>query len=1027
MAINLSDNILSQTTAPGDAKYGPYTGANLSAALSAATTYLLPSYRYEGLTIGIIVNTDPIVEYWFYDGVANGNLVLKGGGYLTASALVPYLTTASASTTYYSLTNPSGYITASALVPYLTTASASTPFYNKGGSTYSFDTTTSIYRTGSLSIGTGSVNSNDRFVVSSSGGTVSLIVDEFGNVYNRGRGNVSTNTAFGASALSLNVGGYENTAIGVNALLSNTSGSFNTAIGQDSLRLSISGGSNTAIGDSVLYSNTTGDVNTAIGRDALYFNITGDSNIALGSNAGKYTSLISGATNSNNSIFIGSDTRPQLDNQTNQIVIGHGATGNGSNTINLGNDSIVATYLKGSVYIGTRGGGTVSLVVDEFGNVYNNGNGGIATNTAFGENALSLNTTGYQNTAIGVNALLNNTTGIYNTAIGAQALKLNTGSRNTAVGFESLSSNISGTYNTAVGFETLKRNISGTNTAVGGQALFGNKEGTANVAIGVQSLFSSINGSYNTAIGHNSLYSNTTGVILSNLFSSGTGYQDGTYDNVTLVYVTGSSFLTAPIVTIGISGGGVSFVNVLNPGTGFFDTTTIFTISSYGTYSVGSGFEIGMIGLSSGDYNTAIGHSSLYNNNSGSNNIAIGYQTLYANTQGTGNIAIGFQSLYFNTSGVYNTSLGISALRNNTTGDQNTAFGQETLYNNTIGNSNVAIGVYTLYNNNSGSNNIALGYYAAQYTSSGSGLTNSNNSIFIGSNTRASVANNTNEIVIGNSAIGNGSNSVTLGNDNIIKTILKGNVGIGLTGPSTKLHIFATQSGAFRLVDGTQGPGYVLTSDANGVARWATASTGSTGSVTNVTGLAPITVTSNTTTPVISVANASGTQSGVITIGNQTIAGAKTFTSAVSVGDTTTIVYSSINQNSIDIHNGNDTTIGWIRHESNGFTRFKGSVLTNFVVVDPIASTQINLPAKPAGVYTIAMLEDITSGTVTNVTGTFPISVATNTTTPVISVANASGTQSGVITIGTQTIAGAKTFTNDLSINSPLLSIRLYN
>jgi hypothetical protein len=45
--------------------------------------------------------------------------------YLTASALVPYLTTASASATYYSLTNPSGYITASALVPYLTIASAS--------------------------------------------------------------------------------------------------------------------------------------------------------------------------------------------------------------------------------------------------------------------------------------------------------------------------------------------------------------------------------------------------------------------------------------------------------------------------------------------------------------------------------------------------------------------------------------------------------------------------------------------------------------------------------------------------------------------------------------------------------------------------------------------------------------------------------------------------------------------------------------------------------------------------------------
>jgi hypothetical protein len=48
-----------------------------------------------------------------------------------------------------------------------------------------------------------------------------------------------------------------------------------------------------------------------------------------------------------------------------------------------------------------------------------------------------------------------------------------------------------------------------------------------------------------------------------------------------------------------------------------------------------------------------------------------------------------------------------------------------------------------------------------------------------------------------------------------------GNVGIGLTAPSTKLHIYATQSGAFRLEDGTQSyVGYVLTSDANGVGTW---------------------------------------------------------------------------------------------------------------------------------------------------------------------------------------------------------------
>jgi len=45
-------------------------------------------------------------------------------GYITSSALSPYLTSASAALTYYPLTNPSGYITSSALSPYLTSAAA---------------------------------------------------------------------------------------------------------------------------------------------------------------------------------------------------------------------------------------------------------------------------------------------------------------------------------------------------------------------------------------------------------------------------------------------------------------------------------------------------------------------------------------------------------------------------------------------------------------------------------------------------------------------------------------------------------------------------------------------------------------------------------------------------------------------------------------------------------------------------------------------------------------------------------------
>lgn len=67
-----------------------------------------------------------------------------------------------------------------------------------------------------------------------------------------------------------------------------------------------------------------------------------------------------------------------------------------------------------------------------------------------------------------------------------------------------------------------------------------------------------------------------------------------------------------------------------------------------------------------------------------------------------------------------------------------------------------------------------------------------------------------------------------------------GNIGIGTSSPSTKLHIYATQSGAFRLQDGTQQDNYILKSDSNGVASWVSLATvgiiGASGSIPKFTG-----------------------------------------------------------------------------------------------------------------------------------------------------------------------------------------------
>ncbi|WP_265426661.1 beta strand repeat-containing protein [Chryseobacterium sp. YIM B08800] len=59
------------------------------------------------------------------------------------------------------------------------------------------------------------------------------------------------------------------------------------------------------------------------------------------------------------------------------------------------------------------------------------------------------------------------------------------------------------------------------------------------------------------------------------------------------------------------------------------------------------------------------------------------------------------------------------------------------------------------------------------------------------------------------------------------KNYFGGNVGIGTTTPSTKLEINnGTTNGAIKIVDGTQGAGKVLTSDANGLATWQDSATG---------------------------------------------------------------------------------------------------------------------------------------------------------------------------------------------------------
>ena len=124
------------------------------------------------------------------------------------------------------------------------------------------------------------------------------------------------------------------------------------------------------------------------------------------------------------------------------------------------------------------------------------------------------------------------------------------------------------------------------------------------------------------------------------------------------------------------------------------------------------------------------------------------------------------------------------------TGTQNTAVGVNALIANSTGGFNSAIGTNSLAQNTSGSNNVGVGSQAGDRITGGSTINAiSNNSVYLGVESRANASNETNQIVIGYQATGIGSNSVVLGNDSITKTALKGNVGIGTTSPSSKLQV----------------------------------------------------------------------------------------------------------------------------------------------------------------------------------------------------------------------------------------------
>jgi hypothetical protein len=249
-----------------------------------------------------------------------------------------------------------------------------------------------------------------------------------------------------------------------------------------------------------------------------------------------------------------------------------------------------------------------------------------------------------------------------------------------------------------------------------------------------------------------------TTAIIGNFTQIATGSVTASVTPTQFTVVSGS--MTELVVTgTGVTLGGA--ITDTHRVTGSLDITGSTNITGPLTSSLDATINSIRIGRGGGNVatNVVIGNGAMPNANSTTNNTtAIGTNAL--------------QSM--GAAGTYNsnTALGASTLASNSTGFQNTAVGHNAFFRLT-----------------NGSNSIGIGVFAGSATNAAAFNTTPQNSIFIGNNTTSLGNNNSNQIVIGNSATGLGTNTVVLGNDSIVTTALKGDVGIGTTTLTSRLQV----------------------------------------------------------------------------------------------------------------------------------------------------------------------------------------------------------------------------------------------
>jgi len=194
----------------------------------------------------------------------------------------------------------------------------------------------------------------------------------YGLTVGRGAGAVSTNTAFGVSALQGITSGASNVAIGYQAGYTTQNGTV-VAVGYRAA-YSTTSGTSIAIGSNAVYANTTQNDIIGIGPSALQLATGASSSIAIGTNASNNASA------GTNNVVIG-NSAGQSATGSNAVMIGGyaGNAGFGNNCVFIGPSSTAAaTSDTSEIILGTNGttgkGSSTGFINPNSGGVYQGNN-----------------------------------------------------------------------------------------------------------------------------------------------------------------------------------------------------------------------------------------------------------------------------------------------------------------------------------------------------------------------------------------------------------------------------------------------------------------------------------------------------------------------------------------------------------------------------------------------------------------------------------------------------------------------------